>query len=105
MHEWANVLNEDGKLKYPEFSDAYTRVKDMQDDHLVQNALRGHFNPQFSIFFAKNCLSDRYKDKTETDVLLKKDGAASLAEALLHAHNSPAGNDTRPSTGTAGTDA
>lgn len=89
LHEWANAKNDDGSLKHPEFSNAYTRVKDMQDDHLVQNALRGHFNPQFSMFFAKNCLGDRYKDKTETNVTLSKHPAEELAEGLIHAVTSP----------------
>lgn len=50
---------------HKEFFDAYKRAKEMQDDILTTNALKSLYNPQYSQFFAKNALDDRYKDKTE----------------------------------------
>lgn len=60
--EWAKEEHLDD---YPGFSGAYRRAKELQKDFLLENALSGRFNPQFSIFFAKNNLG--MKDKTEVD--------------------------------------
>src|SRR3990167_5170237 len=40
----------------PEFFDAIKLCKDMQEDILVQNALKGRYEQAFSIIFAKNNL-------------------------------------------------
>ena len=61
--EWNSLA---GKLKYPDFSEAIKRARQIQESILVENALAGHYNPQFSIFLAKNW--HWFKDKTETDV-------------------------------------
>lgn len=60
-----DTLNE-WETKYPEFSDAIKRCKSFQENILVTNALKGSYNPTFSIFFAKNNMN--WKDKTETDI-------------------------------------
>lgn len=51
LHEWAT--------KYPEFSDAYKRAKDFQENYLVINGNKGLINSTFAIFTAKNVLNWR----------------------------------------------
>lgn len=73
LHEWSK--------QYPEFSDAIKRAKEFQEDVWVTNGMKGYYPAAFAIFFGKNNLG--YKDKTETDITMKKDGASALANALL----------------------
>lgn len=60
--EWSK---EENKAKYPGFSAAYARAKELQKRFLIENGLNGSFNPQFAIFVAKN-ITDM-KDKQEMD--------------------------------------
>lgn len=57
LHEW--------KEKYAEFSEAYTRAKELQEKIWLVNAMGGLYNAQFAQFFGKNCLG--YKDKQELE--------------------------------------
>lgn len=57
LHEW--------KEKYVEFSEAYTRAKELQEKIWLVNAMGGLYNAQFAQFFGKNCLG--YKDKQELE--------------------------------------
>ena len=50
---------------YPDFFAAYKKAKDLQKDMLIDLAMRGFYNPTFSIFTAKN-ITDM-KDKVETE--------------------------------------
>jgi hypothetical protein len=61
--EWAK---EENKEKYPGFSAAYIRAKELQKWFIIENGLNGLYNPQFAIFVAKNITDMR--DKTETDI-------------------------------------
>jgi hypothetical protein len=61
--EWAKVNTG--------FSAAYARAKELQEHIWLVNGMQGLYNSQFAQFFGKNCLG--YKDKTETDVTIKKD--------------------------------
>lgn len=61
--EWAKKENQD---KYPGFSAAYACAKQLQRDFLMQNGMMGLYNPQFTIFVAKNVTD--MKDKQETDI-------------------------------------
>jgi len=61
INQWSN---------HEEFSDAIKKGKECQESILTTNALRGDYNPAFSIFFAKNNLG--WKDKTETDLRVKE---------------------------------
>lgn len=63
LTEWQN--------KHPEFSSAVRKCKEIQEEHVVINALQNRTNPVFSIFFAKNNLG--YKDKQEVDQTLIAD--------------------------------
>jgi hypothetical protein len=72
LHEWANAKTEEGTLKHPEFSDAYKRAKEMQEQNLVIGALTGAYNASFAIFTAKNVLG--WRDKTEQEIT-GKDGS------------------------------
>lgn len=56
LHEWSK--------KYPEFSDAYKRAKDFQENYIATNGMKGLVNPAFAIFTAKNVLG--WRDKLET---------------------------------------
>lgn len=64
--EWSKAKNKQDKLKYPEFSGAYSKCKQLQKDFLIANGTSGLFNPTFTIFVAKNITDMR--DKVETDV-------------------------------------
>lgn len=55
LHQW--------RKDYPEFSEAYTHAKALQKDILIQNGIRGLYNPQFAIFVAKNCTDMREQKK------------------------------------------
>jgi len=63
---WAKAKRSKGSAKYPEFSAAYTRAKQLQKDILVQNALAGRYNPAYAIFLSKNITDMR--DKVEVPV-------------------------------------
>lgn len=39
--------------RHEEFSDAFTRAKDLQKWFLIENGLNGCYNPAFAIFTAK----------------------------------------------------
>lgn len=53
--EWAK--------KYPEFSAAYARAKQLQERIWLTNGMNSLYNSQFAQFFGKNCLG--YKDRQE----------------------------------------
>lgn len=57
LHEW--------KEKHIEFSEAYTRAKQLQEKIWLVNAMGGLYNAQFAQFFGKNCLG--YKEKQELE--------------------------------------
>lgn len=59
-----DTLNEWTK-KHKEFSEAYKKAKAMQKEMLNDLAMRGFYNPTYTIFVAKN-ITDM-KDKVETD--------------------------------------
>jgi hypothetical protein len=46
-----------------EFLSAYTRAKAMQKDILIQNGMKGLYNPQFAQFVATNCTDMRIKSE------------------------------------------
>ena len=72
LYEWATGKHEDGTLKHSEFSYAYKRAKELQEQNLVTGALNGVYNATFAIFTAKNVLG--WRDKVEQEVT-GKDGA------------------------------
>jgi len=70
LNEWMH--------KRPDFSEAYSRAKTLQEKIWLVNGMSGLYNSQFAQFFGKNCLG--YKDKTETEhsgeVTITVEGAA-----------------------------
>ena len=54
VRDWAEVRDEEGKLKYPEFSGAYKEAKEIQKRILIKNGLSGAWNPGYNIFVSKN---------------------------------------------------
>jgi hypothetical protein len=62
LHEWSKV--------HPEFSDAYARAKDFQENFLVINGLKGLVKEQFGQFVTKNVLGWRDKQPGEADVIV-----------------------------------
>lgn len=57
LWEWAQ--------KHPDFSKALTRAKEMAEDMVVNNAMRGFYNPNFTALVMKNRFG--WKDKKETE--------------------------------------
>lgn len=72
LYEWSTAKNPDGSSKYSEFSYAYKRAKELQEQNLVTGALNGTYNATFAIFTAKNVLG--WRDKVEQEVT-GKDGS------------------------------
>lgn len=72
LMNWRNATNEKGEPKYPEFFGAYKKCKAIQYDFLAQNAIRGNYNPAFSIFFAKNNL-EMVDEQVRKDVKMDVD--------------------------------
>jgi len=60
LREWAD--------KYPEFSAAYKRATELQEDIWQKNALKGLYNPAFAIFMGKNVYG--WRDKREVEQTL-----------------------------------
>ena len=76
LHDWATAKLPSGELKHPEFSYAYKRAKDYQEALLVEGAIGGMYQANFSIFTAKNVLG--WRDKTEQEIT-GADGAPLLS--------------------------
>lgn len=57
LHEWCK--------KHQEFSEAFKRAKEMQEEILMTNGLRDNYNPAFAIFTAKNVCGWRDKQELE----------------------------------------
>ena len=55
FHDW--------RRKYPDFSNALGKCKQMQMNHLIQHALEGSYNSGFAKFLAMNI--SEYRDKVE----------------------------------------
>jgi hypothetical protein len=53
-----------------EFRSAYTRAQELQKAILIENGTKGLYNPQFTIFVAKNCTDMR--DKVEVDHTVRR---------------------------------
>src|SRR3990167_1402433 len=51
---WVKAKRSDGSLKYPKFTAAYTRAKQLQRDILVQNGLSNGYNSNFAMFIARS---------------------------------------------------
>lgn len=62
LHQWST--------EHPEFSDAYKRAKDFQENFLVINGNRGLIPAPFGIFTAKNILKWRDKQPDEVDTVV-----------------------------------
>ena len=75
MIEWANT--------HKQFSESYTRAKEIQCNRLVVGAIQNKYNSQFAQFFAKNNLG--FRDKTEQDInatITMTDAEKSLLEKV-----------------------
>ena len=59
---WSKVENE---KKYPGFHSAYMRAKELQERQIIEGGMVGAYNPQFSIFLAKNITRLRDVSKLE----------------------------------------
>ena len=66
LHDWATSKNADESLRYPNFSYAYKRAKEYQEAILVEGAMAGAFQANFSIFTAKNVLG--WRDKIDQEI-------------------------------------
>ena len=66
LYEWSTATNENGSLKHSDFSYAYKRAKEYQEAILVEGAMAGAFQANFSIFTAKNVLG--WRDKIDQEI-------------------------------------
>lgn len=71
--EWAK---EENREKYPGFSEAYKKAKQLQKEFLIENGLNGLYNPAFAIFTAKNITDMR--DRQEHELSGKDGGPVSI---------------------------
>jgi hypothetical protein len=62
LQEWAK--------NFAEFSDAYKKAKDYQENFLAVNGNRGLLPPAFAIFTAKNVIQWRDKQPDEVDLVI-----------------------------------
>lgn len=62
LHEWKDI--------HPEFSDAYMRAKEHQENFVLVNGMKGLVNTNFAMFATKNLLGYRDKQPGETDVVV-----------------------------------
>lgn len=91
LYEWSTATNEDGSLKHPEFSYAYKKAKEFQESILVEGAMAGAFQANFSIFTAKNVLG--WRDKVEQE--LSGPGGVELKTGFTLVFEDPSnGNDS-----------
>lgn len=91
LYEWSTATDDEGNLKHPEFSYAYKRAKDFQESILVEGAMAGAFQANFSIFTAKNVLG--WRDKVEQE--LSGPGGAELKAGFTLVFEEPNnGNDS-----------
>jgi hypothetical protein len=72
LHDWATKKELDGSLRYPRFSYAYKKAKDLQEANLVEGTISGAYNSTFAIFTAKNVLG--WRDKIEQEITGKDGG-------------------------------
>ena|SRR3990167_7182694 len=64
LENWAK---EENKKKYPGFFGAYKKAKKLQKEFLIENGLRGLYQPAFAIFTATNITdmkNQKYSDLT-----------------------------------------
>ena len=53
------------KAKYPEFSVSFTRAKELQEEMLVANSLKGLYDSRYAVFASKNIT--KMRDKVELE--------------------------------------
>ncbi|NJM09325.1 MAG: hypothetical protein HC883_00035 [Bdellovibrionaceae bacterium] len=85
LHAWASAANERGELQYPEFSDAYKRAKDFQENFLVVNTAHGLIPPAFGIFSLKNVAGWRDKHPGEAPDVQITNSVSNLTDEQLDA--------------------
>lgn len=70
LKKWATEKDSAGKLKHPEFAEAYEECKAIVADVIDDGALVGSFSPTF----AKYMLEGRYRDKTRETEQFEENG-------------------------------
>lgn len=91
LWDWATATDDEGNLIHAEFSNAYKRAKEFQESILVEGAMAGAFQANFSIFTAKNVLG--WRDKVEQE--LSGPGGAELKSGFTLIFEEPKnGNDS-----------
>lgn len=76
LHQWAS--------EYPQFSDAYARAKDFQENYIMVNGLRGLIASNFGMFTARNFLGMHGKQPGDEDQINIK---ITLADRLAKARS------------------
>jgi len=80
--EWSELKNEEGERKYPDFSKAYARAKNLQKWFLIENGLNNCYNPAFCIFVAKNVTDMRDPDLAQSQMQVKIKGDLVIEQRL-----------------------
>jgi len=62
LYEWAK--------HHPEFSNVLSQCKDIQEDILLSNSLKGSYHAAFAQFLLKN--THNFKDRTEQETTIKE---------------------------------
>jgi hypothetical protein len=92
IHEWRDAKNPDGTKKHPEFSEAYTRARDMQAAILTKGSMVGAYEGRFAGLAAKNLIgwSEKIEATNEVKFTMTQEEKANLdaiyANALKSAH-------------------
>jgi hypothetical protein len=64
--EWTKAKNEDGSLKFPSFSEAYKRARDIQTAILIKGGMVGVYDARFAGLASKNLIG--WSEKVESTV-------------------------------------
>lgn len=69
--------------QFPEFLQAFARARELQKNWLIENGLNGTYNPQFTIFVAKNITDMRDKQELDHQINVKSDLSTLTTEELI----------------------
>jgi hypothetical protein len=83
LHHWATAKLESGDLLHPEFSDTYTRCRDLQTALLVEGGLEGNYEARIVQFALTNISGWR----TQIDTVVEGTVAVASKEELDEIYN------------------
>ena len=87
LHEWV--------ARYPEFSDAYKRAKELQEALWINNSMKGLYNPAFTIFTGKNIFGWRDKQEIEHSGHIDRGMTEEQLDAIISRATGKASKDNK----------